>query len=426
MSLYLSLTSIALAGILLFFNWKVNRNALFLSLLMVMIATAQVRQYLVLHATEPFWLAIFLNSPAPLWSMTGACLFFYVRSVLTDRLTFRKSNWLHTLPFWINLVGTLPYILTPFSYKLEVANMYIHNMPAAVDAHFNWFMGNQVNLLLRYAVQIGYALVCLWMVARFQRKHRYSADRPSSQGGLIIPWLVAVSLFVMLVGVYFFIRVYMYFKHPTLARDLASVYKEVHFIGVTLTFMPSLVLVFPEILYGIPRERKKPASSIPPAIPENVPPSEEAVSISGYDIAETAAEETATSMETITQTEAETQTVADPMQELGRRVLTLMERDKPYLNPDFSIEQLADMLEVPRHHVYYCFKNVLKTKFVSMRTEYRVKEAKMRLLEADLEQTTLYAIGRSCGFSSHSAFYRIFNEVVDCSPGEYIERSKER
>ena len=420
MSLYLSLLSMVLAGVLLFFNWKVNRNALFLSLLMVLIATAQVRQYLVLHATEPFWLALFLNSPAPLWSMTGACLFFYVRSVLTDRLTFRKSDWLHTIPFWINLVGTLPYILTPFSYKLEVANMYIHNMPAAVDAHFNWFMGNEVNLLLRYSIQIGYALVCLWMVAKFQQRHRHSADRPSSQSRMIVPWLVAVSVFVLLVGIYFFVRVYMYFKHPTLARNLASVYKEVHLIGVALTFLPSLVLIFPEILYGIPRQVRKPAASIPPAITETAQPSEEAEPIGGSEVAETAPVPPAS----VVQSQTDAETTADPMQELGKRVLTLMERDKPYLRSDFSIEQLSDMLDVPRHHMYYCFKNVLKTKFVNLRTEYRVKEAKKRLLETDLEQTTLYAIGRSCGFSSHTAFYRTFHEVVGCSPGEFIERSR--
>jgi hypothetical protein len=143
------------------------------------------------------------------------------------------------------------------------------------------------------------------------------------------------------------------------------------------------VLVFPEILYGIPRQRGKPAASIPPAITQTAPVSDGAEPGGGSDIAETAAEPPA-SVEAVAQTEVGTQTTADPMQELGRRVLILMERDKPYLSPDFSIEQLADMLEVPRHHVYYCYKNVLKTKFVSMRTEYRVKEAKMRLLEADL------------------------------------------
>ena len=415
-----------LAGVLLFFNWKVNRNALFLSLLMVMIATAQVRQYLILYATEPFWLAIFTNNFAPMWSMTGACLFFYVRSVLTDRLTFRKSDLLHNLPFWVNLAGTLPYILTPFSYKLEVANLFIHKMSEARDVRFNAWMGNEMNLLSRYAIQIGYALACLWMLAGFHLRRRQASSRSSGKGGtMIIPWLLAVSVFVLLVGVYYFVGASLYFRHPSLERTLVSVYREVYIIGVVLTFLPSLVLVFPEILYGIPRQRGKPAASIPPAITQTAPVSEGAEPGVGSDIAETAAEPPA-SVEAVAQTEVGTQTTADPMQELGRRVLILMERDKPYLSPDFSIEQLADMLEVPRHHVYYCFKNVLKTKFVSMRTEYRVNEAKMRLLEADLEETTLYAIGRSCGFSSHSAFYRIFNEAVGCSPGEFIERSKHR
>ena len=114
---------------------------------------------------------------------------------------------------------------------------------------------------------------------------------------------------------------------------------------------------------------------------------------------------------------------ADPMEELGQRVLELMERDKPYLNRDFSIEDLSDMLGVPRHHIYYCFKNVLRTRFVTLRSEFRVREAQRKLLEADLKSNTLHDIGMACGFASHSAFYRIFREVAGCTPGEYIERS---
>jgi AraC-like DNA-binding protein len=101
-----------------------------------------------------------------------------------------------------------------------------------------------------------------------------------------------------------------------------------------------------------------------------------------------------------------------------------MDREKPYLRQDFSIEELAEMLGVPRHHLYYCFNNVLKKKFVVLRMEYRIMEVKKCLLEADLETTTLEAIGGSCGFASRSAFYRIFTEQVGCSPGEFIEQHK--
>jgi AraC-like DNA-binding protein len=111
---------------------------------------------------------------------------------------------------------------------------------------------------------------------------------------------------------------------------------------------------------------------------------------------------------------------------MGQRVLNYMEREKPYLQPEFSIEQLAEMLDLPRHHLYYCFKNILQKKFVVLRTEYRIREAKRRLLEADLKETTMDAIGRASGFSSHSAFYRVFSEQTGCSPGEYVERNQSR
>jgi AraC-like DNA-binding protein len=82
------------------------------------------------------------------------------------------------------------------------------------------------------------------------------------------------------------------------------------------------------------------------------------------------------------------------------------------------------MLGVPKHHLYYCFKNILKTKFVNLRNDFRVRDVKRRLMEADLKETTLEAIGSACGFASQSAFYRIFTEHTGCSPGEYIKKKK--
>ena len=258
MVLFLSLSSIVLALIMLRYNWKINRNTLFLSLLIILIASAQTRHYLMLHSTDPFWLALLINSPTALWSMTGACLFFYVRSVLTDRMVFRTSDLLHTIPFWFNLVGTLPYIFTPFSYKIEVANLFIHNMEAAKEVRFNWLLNNEWNLLSRHATQMAYAIACLWMLARFQRRRKQRAYRPQKQDRLIHRWLVAVSVFVLLTGIYYFTGAFLYFRNPSLARNIVSQYNEIYILGVVLACLPSLVLIFPEILYGIPRRRDVP------------------------------------------------------------------------------------------------------------------------------------------------------------------------
>jgi AraC-like DNA-binding protein len=412
MPLFLTLLSMALALVLLIFNWKVNPNALFLSLLIILIASLQTRQYLGIYAPNPFWLAIVINNPAPLWSMIGPCLFFYVRNVLTDRMSFRRSDLLHTLPFWITLAGTLPYLLTPFSYKLEVASLDIKNLNAAYYIRYNWMMSNQWNLFSRSLVQVGYAVVCLWMLARFQRRRKHDALRSLPQSGLIQKWLVAVSLFVLLTGIYYFTGASLFFRNPTMARNIVTHYSWIYAFGLILTCLPSLVLIFPEILYGIPRlENPRAADTLPVDVEVPMP--------SGFSIDPSAPPAVEAAPEAPDKTEV---AKAESLQELGQWVLDFMEREKPYLSRDFSIEDLADMLGVPRHHMYYCFKNVLKKKFVTLRTEFRVLEAQRQILVADLENTTLYTIGLSCGFTSHSAFYRAFREVAGCSPGEYLER----
>jgi AraC-like DNA-binding protein len=413
MALFLSLLSMILALVVLAFNWKVNRNALFLSLLMILIATLQIRQYLSLTGTHPFWLAIFINNPAPLWSMIGPCLWFYVRNVLTDRMTFRRSDLLHTIPFWVSLAGTLPYLLTPFSYKLEVAYLDINNSDAAYHIRYNWLMSNQWNNLSRSAVQVGYAVACLWMLARFQRIRVQEAFATIPKGGMIYKWLIAVSVFVLLTGIYYFTGAFLFFRNPSLASRIVSQYNVVYAFGVLLACLPSIVLIFPEILYGIPRRRDAPGlvgpQKVSPETPDATAPP-----------AGTATPEIPTEAPRRPEGPED-----DPLWELGQRVIDLLEREKPYLQKDFSVEYLAVILGVPRHHLYYCFKNVLKQTFVQLRNKHRIEEAKRRLLTADLQETTLANIGFECGFSAHSTFYRIFTELEGCTPGEFVERQKQ-
>jgi AraC-like DNA-binding protein len=109
----------------------------------------------------------------------------------------------------------------------------------------------------------------------------------------------------------------------------------------------------------------------------------------------------------------------DPVYELGQSILKVMAEEKPYLNVDFSMDDLAKILKVPKHHLYYCFQNILFTKFTTMRTEYRIEYAKKLLAEADFRRVTLDSVGRDAGFASKSAFYNTFKSSVGCSPGEY-------
>ena len=57
--------------------------------------------------------------------------------------------------------------------------------------------------------------------------------------------------------------------------------------------------------------------------------------------------------------------------------------------------------------------------------QYRVEEAKIRLVDPEYSNLTVAAIGNSVGFTSKSAFYSAFKKHTQLSPSAFI-KLKER
>ena len=99
MALTISILNIFVSIVILLHNWKVNRNSAFLAALLFLISLHSIIHYLVILTPDPFWMALAFNNLSPLMCLIGPALFFYVRSVLTDRTALKRSDLLHTLPF---------------------------------------------------------------------------------------------------------------------------------------------------------------------------------------------------------------------------------------------------------------------------------------------------------------------------------------
>lgn len=408
MALNISILNIFVSIVILLHNWKVNRNSAFLAALLFLISLHSIIHYLVILTPDPFWMALAFNNLSPLMCLIGPALFFYVRSVLTDRTALKRSDLLHTLPFWITLTGVLPYLFSSFEYKYSVAEAIISDFNTMRKVDVNWLIPQSVNLLIRPFLQIAYAVACLLILIRSYRQRQRQTGRPPRQYLFVFRWLVALTVFVLCIGIYYLSSVIIYYINPTLKRQVVVEYRAVYLIGVGLSFAPFLLFSFPSIIYGIPKARIKGPGIYPGGgssdKQQTLPTSEDGETMDLSSAGQIADE--------------------NPFSTLSRRILDIMEEKKPFLNPEFSLDDLADMLDVPKHHLYYCFRNVLQTKFTTLRTEYRISYAQQLLGEIDLRNTTLEAVGRQCGFASHSAFYKTFKTEVGCSPGEYVERNR--
>jgi AraC-like DNA-binding protein len=406
MAVYICILNIFLAFLILINNWKVNRNSLYLCLLVVLISTFSLTHYLVIYGHSAFWLAIMFNNLTPFWCLTGPALFFYVRGVITDKFEFRTIDLMHTVPFFATLIGVIPYWLTPFAYKLKLAEGIITDMNLMKTYPVNWLVPQEINLLVRPVMHIVYSLFCLVATIRFFLKNRNVRIAPVRQFQFVVRWIFGVTIFMLLIGLYYFISLILYYRHPELGRGVVYEFEVFYTIGILLIFIPFLMIIFPEILYGIPRYQLREAIQVtgPIALHQELTGKKIVVS----------QQETENPKLTVQEKE-------DPFVELSQRIHDVMKTKQPYLQYEFSLEDLASLLEVPKHHLYYCFRNILHTKFTRLRTEYRIEHAKRLLNETDLSRTTLDAIGKNSGFSSRSGFYNTFKEELGCSPGEYVE-----
>ncbi|MCB0642727.1 MAG: helix-turn-helix transcriptional regulator, partial [Phaeodactylibacter sp.] len=105
--------------------------------------------------------------------------------------------------------------------------------------------------------------------------------------------------------------------------------------------------------------------------------------------------------------------------EQKRRVQTYLEEEEPYLNPDFSIQQLSDALGLPVRDLSQVINEGFQKNFFTLINGYRIEVVKERIRSQEFEHLTLLAIGLSCGFNSKTTFNTVFKKMTDQTPSQF-------
>jgi AraC-like DNA-binding protein len=103
-------------------------------------------------------------------------------------------------------------------------------------------------------------------------------------------------------------------------------------------------------------------------------------------------------------------------------ILKYMEQEKPYLERELSIGDLAKHLRTSRHYITEVINYHMGKNFYYFINEYRVEEVKRRLLDPRYRNLTILAIAYDAGFNSKSAFNTIFKDMTGMTPTEYYKK----
>jgi len=104
--------------------------------------------------------------------------------------------------------------------------------------------------------------------------------------------------------------------------------------------------------------------------------------------------------------------------ELKKKVITVMEEKKLFLENDLRLEDLAKSLNLSRHHMSQVINEHFQLSFFDYINNYRVEEAKEMLIkDKDLNITQ---IAYSVGFNNRVSFYKAFKKFTGTTPSDYI------
>jgi len=108
----------------------------------------------------------------------------------------------------------------------------------------------------------------------------------------------------------------------------------------------------------------------------------------------------------------------DQMEKISQKLLNYFQKEKPYLNPEFSMSLLSESLNIPRHHLTEVLNKHLGKNFFLFVNEYRVAAVKKQLDKPD-NPYSIEAIGYECGFNSKSTFFSVFKTLTGQTPKNY-------
>lgn len=102
----------------------------------------------------------------------------------------------------------------------------------------------------------------------------------------------------------------------------------------------------------------------------------------------------------------------------------LIMKEKPYLNPELTLQQLADQLNISLHHLSQILNQYKQQNFFDFINQLRVEEFKYRLADPSKQHYSLLALALDCGFNSKAAFNAAFKKHTGITPSAYRKNAQ--
>lgn len=122
----------------------------------------------------------------------------------------------------------------------------------------------------------------------------------------------------------------------------------------------------------------------------------------------------------IAQKKYESSNLRDSQKEqMVSKLLSYVTTEKPYLEPELTLGQLAEQVDIPAHYLSQVINEKIQQSFGDFINSYRVEKAKAMLTDDKFSHFTIIATAYEAGFNSKTAFYEAFKKFTGSTPSKY-------
>lgn len=115
----------------------------------------------------------------------------------------------------------------------------------------------------------------------------------------------------------------------------------------------------------------------------------------------------------------------DMMKAHLEKLLAVMENEKPFLNSELKIQNLAMMISVSSHHLSQIINDGLKQNYADFINSYRINEAKRLLLDPEYEEKIL-SVAFDVGYNNKVTFNAAFKKLTGMAPTQFKRAEQEK
>ena len=329
-----------------------------------------------------------------------------------DLMTFSKNSTVYTTLF-------LPCFYIYFTYLIRDHQRFQHKdfihilflLVAILEREFlllDWLLGYKLNYLFTQFFAI-YALVYYVMIFLLLKNNVWNKKAILSivmaQNKLIKKW-TGLLFIVLLI---FLLRFYIVFFNDYLFPEslvTAKPVKNLWVIPLVWIVLFLIILFYPEILYGFNRFQTQPSKINPEVYENNYWNLISKIKINNnHDI-------------------VLKKKIGANIEKYIFELNVILYNNSYFINPNFSMKDLAQVLNIPKSHLTFVFKYHSELSFSDYKKISRIQNSIELINTNYLDFNTLDSLAKKVGFSSYNPFFSCFKEVVGKSPHEYVSTVK--